>query len=195
VYAKDTGQTSAPDVFDFTPSGDLHTVYLNDRIVDYVSGTVRTWPHIGIEVTTRYPSPDGKRLIVGSNSGTGLLDATTMRWISRPSAAQAGMVGGGTRFSDDGTLVASVSNGRLSYWDGRTGAYLGSATVDWDGDPVFTADDSELIFAGETGTVVSWNLDPASWVATACRLAGRSLTEEEWRTYLPDRPFVPVCKS
>ena len=195
VYPQASGKAGHQDVSDFTPSGDLHTVYLNDAIVDYVAGTVRRWPDLGAEVVSRFPSPDGRRLLIGTQAGTGLLDAHTMRWISPPSADQARFVGGGTKFSDDGSLVASVSNGRLSHWDGRTGAYLGSATVDWDGDPAFSADNSQLLFAGETGTVASWNLDPVSWVAAACRIAGRDLTQQEWRTYLPDRPFEPVCAS
>lgn len=195
VYGKKKGQSSPPDVFDFTPSGDLHTVYLNDVIVDYIAGTVRPMPDLGYTVTTRFPSPDGKRLVVATDSGMGLLNVTTMRWISRPSAAQTGLVGGDTKFSEDGSLVASVSNGRLSYWNGRSGAYLGGATVEWDGDPAFSNHNSELLFAGATGPVLTWNLDPQSWLATACRLAGRSMTQQEWHNYLPNRPFQPVCQS
>ena len=91
--------------------------------------------------------------------------------------------------------MASVSNGRLSHWDGRTGAYLDSVAVEWDGDPAFTDDGTRLLFSGASGTVVSWDLDPTSWIATACRLAGRALTEQEWRNYLPNRPFQPICAS
>ena len=88
-------------------------MYLNDAIVDYVAGTVRPMPDLGFPVVDLYPSPDGERLIVGTGTtGVGLLDAATMHWISRPNAAQAGLVGYLTTWSDDGALVASVSNGR-----------------------------------------------------------------------------------
>ena len=30
VYAREKGRPAPPDVYDFTPSADLHTVYLND---------------------------------------------------------------------------------------------------------------------------------------------------------------------
>ena len=76
-----------------------------------------------------------------------------------------------------------------------TGAYLGSATVGVEGEPAFTKDNRKILFAGSDGSLLTWTLDPRSWLATACRLAGRSLTEQEWRTYVPDRPFVPVCSS
>jgi hypothetical protein len=36
-------------------------------------------------------------------------------------------------------------------------------------------------------------VDPAVWLDTACRVAGRSLTEDEWREVLPDRPYAPAC--
>jgi WD40 repeat protein len=118
-----------------------------------------------------------------------------MRWISLPSFAQAGREGADTKFSADGSVVASVNGGRLSHWDGRTGAFLGSATVDWEGDLAFAKGHSQLVFAGTTGSVLTWDLDPRTWLATACRLAGRGLTRQEWHTFLPNRPYQTVCQS
>jgi hypothetical protein len=54
-------------------------------------------------------------------------------------------------------------------------------------------DDHRLMTGGYDGTVVSWDLEPPSWVARACQLAGRDLTESEWRQYLPDRPYRRTC--
>ena len=59
--------------------------------------------------------------------------------------------------------------------------------------PAFSADGSQLRVSRDDGSVLTWDLDPASWVATACRLAGRDLTQEEWRTYLPNRPYTRTC--
>jgi DNA-binding SARP family transcriptional activator/WD40 repeat protein len=197
VHEVKAGEPEADDVWSFVASGDGHTAYLNDAIVDYVAGTVRPMPDLGFPVVDLYPSPDGKRLIVGTGpTGTGLLDATTMRWISRPSAAQAGLVGYfSTTWSDDGTLVASVNeDGRVTYWDGRTGDLRGTTTAVPGGDPAFSPDDQRLLVAADD-SVLTWDLDPRSWVAAACRRAGRPLTEQEWDNYLPDRPFEPVCAS
>ncbi|HET7276673.1 MAG TPA: BTAD domain-containing putative transcriptional regulator [Dermatophilaceae bacterium] len=196
VYRQQGGEPNPREIPGLTPSGDLHTAYLSDAIVDYRAGTVRPIPDLGFPVINLFPSPDGKRLLVNTgDTGVGLVDAATMQWISRPNAVQAGLVGYMSVFSDDGSLVASVNESRLSYWDGRTGAYLGTVTVYEDGAPSFSKDNTQLLFAGAGGSVLTWNLDPRSWVATACRLAGRPLTEQEWRNYLPDRPFVPVCAS
>ena len=101
-----------------------------------------------------------------------------------------------TTWSDDGSRVASVVNAHLSQWDGRTGRYLGTVTVPADGDADFSDDGRRLLFAGEDGSVLTWDLDPRSWTAAACRLAGRDrLTEAEWRTYLPSRPFARICPT
>ncbi len=196
VYETDEGDADPRAIENFVPSGDLRTVYLNDAIVDYVAGTARPVPDLGFPVVDLYPSPDGKRLIVGTGStGVGLLDATTMKWISRPNPAQAGLVGVDTAWSDDGSLVASINEGRLSHWEGKTGAYLGTVAVTWAGSPAFSADDKQLFLAGDDGSVLTWNLDPHTWTTTACRLAGRALTEQEWHTYLPNRAFRPTCAS
>ena len=187
------GQESEP-VESFRPSGDGRTAYVGDQVVDYRDGTRRPLPDLGYADPTVYPSPDGRRLVVDAgDAGVGLLDAGTMTWISRPDPAQAGLVEHWNTFSRDGSLFASTSGDRLSYWDARSGTLLGSIGVDVEGTPAFSADGSSLTLAGIEGSVLTWSLDPRSWVATACRLAGRDLTEQEWRSYLGERPYEPVC--
>lgn len=190
------GQPEGLALSGFLPSGDHRSLYTNDLIVDYLTGTIRPMPDLGATVQLAIPSPDGTRLLVDlGDTGVGLLDAASLTWISRPNAAQAHLVGYNTRFSDDGALVASVAEGKLSHWDAHTGAYLGSVTVNGDGDPAFTKDNTQILFAGFDGSLLTWTIDPKSWLARACQLAGRPLTEQEWRNYLPGRPFSPVCDS
>jgi len=196
VYEKQPSEPSPKEVENLAPSGDLHTVWTSDRIVDYLKGTVRPMPELGFPVNGVVPSPDGRRLFVDTGpTGLGLLDVASMHWISRPDAAQAGLVGWNSQFSDDGKLFASVNENRLSHWDGRTGSYLGTITVDYEGQPAFSKDDRRLVFAGSAGSLLTWDLDHRSWIAAACRLAGRPLTRQEWRNYLPNRPFERVCAS
>ncbi|WP_404384737.1 winged helix-turn-helix domain-containing protein [Knoellia locipacati] len=195
VYEPSSDRTTR-DVGGFFTGGDGHTVYLTDRIVDYGSGTVRPYPdHLGVQLQEVFPSPDGTTLFVDTvESGTGVLDVESMSWISRPNPSQPRLVGGQGAFSRDGTLFASISDdGALSFWDGRTGRLQASVPLDARGSPSFSADSSTLSVASPDGSMVEWNLDPDSWITTACRLAGRELTEAEWRTYLPDRPFTRTC--
>jgi DNA-binding beta-propeller fold protein YncE len=194
VYDKVEGKPR--EIPDLTPSSDGHTVYLSDRIVDYRTGAVRPFPD-GATFKEVFPSPDGTRLLVDAgDTGVGILDARTMHWIARPNAAQARLVGWMGTYSADGSRFASVSDdGRISYWDGRTGALLATDRIDDAGAPAFSKDNRTLLLASSSGGVRAWNLDVASWISTACRLAGRGLTEQEWHNYLPNRPYRPICNS
>ena len=90
-------------------------------------------------------------------------------------------------FSRDGSQVATFASGRVGRWDGRTGAFLGAVGVGDEGAVGFTDDGRTLRVADSSGRVRTWDLDPAAWTAAACRMAGRPLTEEEWRSHLPTR--------
>jgi class 3 adenylate cyclase/WD40 repeat protein len=43
------------------------------------------------------------------------------------------------------------------------------------------------------GSVRRWDLDPKSWLATACRLVGRNLSLAEWTRYMGAEPYVEAC--
>ncbi|HBL28124.1 MAG TPA: hypothetical protein DD490_14925, partial [Acidobacteria bacterium] len=57
----------------------------------------------------------------------------------------------------------------------------------------FEAGGRTLVSADRKGTLIRWDVDPASWRERACRLARRNLTPEERRTFLPDVASVPAC--
>ena len=49
---------------------------------------------------------------------------------------------------------------------------------------------------GGTDGIAIWDLDPDAWVAAACRLAGRNLTEDEWNTYIGTlAPYRETCAT
>jgi len=35
----------------------------------------------------------------------------------------------------------------------------------------------------------------SSWLAHACAVAGRNLTKEEWRRFVPGHPYRKTCPS
>lgn len=45
---------------------------------------------------------------------------------------------------------------------------------------------------GNTQVIVA---EPAVWQDHACRIAGRVLTEQEWRDLLGTRPYSPACRD
>jgi hypothetical protein len=51
----------------------------------------------------------------------------------------------------------------------------------------------ELVVLRDDGIGRRYPLDPATWSARACALAGRELSREEWARYLPNRPYEPSC--
>ena len=58
----------------------------------------------------------------------------------------------------------------------------------------FSRDGSHLFAVPHTGRGVRWDVRAESWKRHACLVAGRELTEAEWRDALPDRPLRPVCR-
>lgn len=164
------------------------------RIIDYSTGKLGS--SIGTNEEPPHAqefSPDGQRLVVSWEDGrVGLLDVRANSWLAAPNAAHPH---GGYlwAWSTDGGVVASSANGKVAAWDGRTGAFLDAVAAP-DG-AVGITEDGKVLVAAQDGTVRIWDPRPSSWVATACRMAGRDLTEEEWRSFLPDRDYAPVCSS
>ena len=138
-------------------------------------------------------SPDGERVFVTTAEGrVGVLDARTWRWVTEASGAQP-FARGAVDFSSDGQQVVTLAGGRVGLFDGHTAEFLGSVTVGDDGIADFAGDGDSVVIAVNSGRVLTWQLDPASWREKACRIAGRALTEQEWREYLPDREHVAAC--
>lgn len=56
-----------------------------------------------------------------------------------------------------------------------------------------SAKEVTAVIGGRSGR--SYPLEPERWLAYACHVAGRSLTEDEWTSYLGDRPYQPTCNG
>jgi WD40 repeat protein len=55
----------------------------------------------------------------------------------------------------------------------------------------FAGSSAVLVYAN--GEAYSWPAEVGGWVRRACEVAGRNLTQEEWRFYLQDRPYQKTC--
>ncbi|MBL7199747.1 MAG: hypothetical protein ISS56_06325 [Anaerolineae bacterium] len=38
-----------------------------------------------------------------------------------------------------------------------------------------------------------WDLDPDSWAARVCQIAGRNMALGEWEQFLPGEPYGKTC--
>ncbi len=97
---------------------------------------------------------------------------------------------------DGSTFVSSGFDGRVNVWDGRTGEPLASVLP---GRPnvrafvEFLPDGHTVLVSTVDGVVFSWDTRLDHWVEFACQVAGRNLTEDEWRDAFNRRPYQPTC--
>jgi len=105
---------------------------------------------------------------------------------------------------DARTLLVMAGDGTALLYDTATGTRIGEpfptdvrplsgAVLDYEGRPIpvsmpdgfLRPDGLEMALTMPEG-VVTWDLDPDHQLEFACRMAGRDLTENEWRTYLAE---------
>jgi hypothetical protein len=55
--------------------------------------------------------------------------------------------------------------------------------------------DGSMLFVASTGPLALVATAPqGDWQSTACSIANRSLTSEEWEEYMRGLPYDPACK-
>ncbi|RZU64633.1 DNA-binding SARP family transcriptional activator [Microterricola gilva] len=122
-------------------------------------------------------------------------DAETFEFIGE----LPGIPGGLARISvsSDGRSVAAFSqNGTVSLYDVESGIRLGepirvASPEIW---AAFIRPDGQELAVNATGGIAVWDLRPEKQAEAACRMAGRDLTRDEWKTYLADiGPYRSSC--
>ena len=142
-------------------------------------------------------SSTGRYVAVGGGGGAvQVVDLITGAPVGPALVGHTGPVGP-LAFSRDGTTVVSGGrDGRVTVWSGHGGGLLGTIGPLLPGVgtfPAFRHDGHTVMVVATDGTVQTWDTDPRWWVAFACHVAGRALTEQEWAESVGDRPYRPVC--
>ena len=119
----------------------------------------------------------------------------------------------GAAFDPTGSFLATTSLfGGTRLWEQATGlgygdelvggARIGSLVSSIDFPPflglrnAFSPDGKLLAVAGVETLAMLWDVDPAVWRRQACAVAGRNLSREEWRLYLPPgTPYRATCSE
>jgi len=141
-------------------------------------------------------SPDGQRVAISFFDSVGVLDVETGDWVRPPVDGHEAAVRS-VAYAPDGSLLASGSrDGRVGLWDGRTGALLGTILP---GGPTnetmveFLPDGHTVLISSENGALYTWDTRLQPWVEHACAVAGRNLTQDEWRDAFGDRRYHRTC--
>ncbi|HET7276674.1 MAG TPA: BTAD domain-containing putative transcriptional regulator [Dermatophilaceae bacterium] len=176
------------------------------QLLDLRAGRVLRTVDPGFVVSALEWSPDGTFVVVVGADYTrdepatvAVVDPATLATRMRASGAHTGGNGYLIQFSPGGDRFLTAGGGQVGLWDSST-LGLTASVHDEEGGPS-GATTSGMAFTGTTGvllaspagTVSEWNPDPAAARAAACRIVPRDLTEEEWRTYLPERRKESVC--
>jgi WD40 repeat protein/DNA-binding SARP family transcriptional activator len=141
-------------------------------------------------------SPDGQRVAISFFDRVGVLDVETGDWVRAPVDGHEAAVRS-VAYAPDGSILASGSrDGRVGLWDGRTGALLGTILP---GGPQtetmveFLPDGHTVLISSANGALYTWDTRLQPWVDHACAVAGRNLTQDEWRDAFGDRSYRRTC--
>ncbi|GGI47387.1 DNA-binding SARP family transcriptional activator [Agromyces flavus] len=130
---------------------------------------------------------DDGRLIGLEDNRIGWYETDTLdRTGSLPGAA--GGLGIPALSTDARTLLISAADGSTMLYDLPSGTRIGEPLHADPATPLaehLRPDGMELALSMPEGVVV-WDLDPEHQFDAVCRVAGRDLTADEWRTYLSD---------
>ncbi len=137
-------------------------------------------------------------------------DGTISLWNARTGARVAVLAGARSpkrlAFSEEGELLAVLvvreqlsitSNSELHVWDVPRRSLLGvQRLADWAPDIRvfdFSRNDVLALTGSRSDELMLWDLEPDHWAETACRLAGRRLSEAEWERFLGTADYAPAC--
>ena len=175
-------------------------------VVDLIDGHVLREGELGLDVSRVDLSPDGLRaVVIGANDEVGILDVTDGKWVSPPVRAPRGSAGFASYMPDGQGVLVGGRNGTVSLWDGRTGQPFASVGTSLTSPPVmpFRPDNPSrptilddgytAMLAAFDGAVYTWDTRPERWIAAACAIAGRNLTEDEWQDAFGGRPYRSTC--
>ncbi|MDX1511203.1 MAG: BTAD domain-containing putative transcriptional regulator, partial [Nitriliruptorales bacterium] len=138
--------------------------------------------------------PTGRYVLGGGFSGV------LQRWkaadgqpVGEPLKLGAGWIIAGKLHGE--LFVAGSTDGMARLVDVRAWQQIGTPLPV--GDQVWVMPtvlpDGRILALTDTGPAMVYEIDADRWTQRACAIAGRTLTEQEWRSHVGDRPWTPGC--
>jgi DNA-binding SARP family transcriptional activator/WD40 repeat protein len=167
-------------------------------VVDFVDGET-TRIDLGLGESPGDVSPDGEHLAIGARNGeVGVVDLGTGQWVRPPVAAHASQVERIDYNRDGSRFASSALDGEVVLWDASTVtplATLATHEAQSRAAVAFLDDGHTLMITRSDGTAYTWDTNIEHWIEYACRVAGRNLTDTEWRNAFGDRPYRETCPT
>jgi WD40 repeat protein len=146
-------------------------------------------------------SPDGRTLASIDNTGTvnfwDVRTGTTNTQASFVGATGSNTQNYGIIYSPDGKTVAAFDELTIVLWDTRTRQQLVRPIFDPQSfnNVQFSPDGQFLAESESGGPVILRFVTAAGWMAEACHVANRNLTQSEWKHFIGDEPYQKTCPN
>ena len=143
-------------------------------------------------------SPSGDLLAAAGGTPEVRLFARNGDFVGRAALPGAGAVLSVQFASDGKTLIVATTAGDARLVDVsqrvQIGAPLAGVRGGWTSARP-SPDGKRVFIVSSDGDGVRWTVEPSVLAATACRIAGRTMTRAEWARFLPARSYHPACRS